>query len=67
MAVFGRSRGCLNGLALFIMVLCGTQQVFGHASIASLFTDADIAQKLGAIIRELNPREVKQNDLPESR
>ncbi|KAF6262423.1 hypothetical protein COO60DRAFT_626400 [Scenedesmus sp. NREL 46B-D3] len=37
------------------------------ASVASVFGDADIASKLGAMIRQLNPREVKGADLPTSR
>jgi hypothetical protein len=50
---------------LFIAYIIGADAAC--SSVASVFGDADIASKLGAMIRQLNPREVKQSDLPIAR
>jgi hypothetical protein len=61
-----RGMGVAYMLAI-LFVLNFNQADAACSSVASVFGDADIASKLGAMIRQLNPREVKAADLPVSR
>jgi hypothetical protein len=53
-------------LTIFVVLYTGGASA-ACTSVASVFGDADIASKLGAMIRQLNPREVKTSDLPVTR
>jgi hypothetical protein len=62
------SRGMGAAKLLAILFVTYILQANGAcSSVASVFGDADIASKLGAMIRQFNPREVKTADLPVSR
>lgn len=64
MALPNRAVQCVAYTIVLLFVIYTNGVDSACSSVASVFGDADIASKLGAMIRQLNPREVKSADLP---